>query len=310
MTTFVDRARMTVASAPGTGAITLGAAVPGFRSFAAAGLTDGQSVTYVAEDTNNAWEVGTGVYTASGAVLARTLIASSTGALLSLSAAAQVYVTIGAADANTWDAIVAEVVEARKTRSTLGRTVGGVISAASGSPGAVLPNKRYVVSRNNTALSQAAAAADRWDSIPWYCPATVQINDVGIECTTAVAGALGKITVYDADPLADWPTDLLLETADLDLGTTGFKSVSTSLTFDAGKWYWFGLRTSSTAAVRVLGSGAGYAVGRSGGAGTTIQSGTRRTLAYSTAAPAAFGFANADLANISGPAIIFQSVTP
>lgn len=94
---FGDRARMTTATA-GTGTITLGAAVASslkgyFQSFAAAGITDGATVHYVIED-GTAWETGIGVYTASGTTLSRTLVASSTGALLALSGAAEVYVSL------------------------------------------------------------------------------------------------------------------------------------------------------------------------------------------------------------------------
>lgn len=97
MAKLVNRAKMTTASV-GTGSITLGSAVDGYQTFAAAGVADGDSVRYVIED-GNAWEIGTGTYAAAGTTLTRTVSESSNaGAAISLSGDAVVYVTAAAAD--------------------------------------------------------------------------------------------------------------------------------------------------------------------------------------------------------------------
>lgn len=96
----LDRAMMRTATA-GNGTITLGAAVVGYQSFAAAGLVDADTVHYCIEDdgVGGAWETGLGTYTAAGTTLARTsLIASSTGSKLSLSGNARVFATALAQD--------------------------------------------------------------------------------------------------------------------------------------------------------------------------------------------------------------------
>lgn len=86
----LDRACMTVAVG-GTGAITLGSAVPRFRTFAAAGAGNGDNVAYVIEDGSN-WEIGDGTYSTAGPTLTRTtLINSSTGSALNVSTSAIVY---------------------------------------------------------------------------------------------------------------------------------------------------------------------------------------------------------------------------
>lgn len=74
---LLANAQMTVAAAPGTGTVTLGAATPGAQSWAAAGAVEGAAYSYRIEE-GSAWEIGTGTYT-SGAQLARTSILASSG---------------------------------------------------------------------------------------------------------------------------------------------------------------------------------------------------------------------------------------
>jgi hypothetical protein len=96
---LVNRAKMSVASAPGTGAISLGSAVSGYLSFAQAGVNDQDTVSYVIEDGSN-WELGNGVYTASGTSLARSTIlgSSNSGAAINATSGALVFVSALAGD--------------------------------------------------------------------------------------------------------------------------------------------------------------------------------------------------------------------
>lgn len=105
MAELYNRAGVSTATS-GTGTITLGAALAAgtalnscsFQTFATSGAANGETVSYLILDANGAWEYGTGTYTSAGTTLSRTLGQSSTGALLSLSGSAQVFITCRAAD--------------------------------------------------------------------------------------------------------------------------------------------------------------------------------------------------------------------
>jgi len=99
MTKLVNRAKMTTATT-GTGTITLGSAVDGFQTFADAGVANADVVRYVIED-GDAWEIGTGTYTASNTTLTRTVAESSIGGgAITLTGEAVVFVGATASEFN------------------------------------------------------------------------------------------------------------------------------------------------------------------------------------------------------------------
>jgi len=101
MTAGYNRAKMTTPTT-GTGTLTLGSAVDGFQSFAAAGVANAATVAYIIED-GDAFEIGTGVYSTSGTTLTRVVEESSNAdAALNLTGSAQVFIGLTAAAIAGW----------------------------------------------------------------------------------------------------------------------------------------------------------------------------------------------------------------
>lgn len=89
---LLNLARMLTATT-GTGTITLGSAVTGMLSFAAAGAEDGKTYFYAIRDGANS-EVGYGVYTSSGTTFTRNVIKSTNSDNpISLSGTAEIFIT-------------------------------------------------------------------------------------------------------------------------------------------------------------------------------------------------------------------------
>jgi hypothetical protein len=169
---FVDRVRVSTATT-GTGTITLGMAVPGFRSFAlalAAGdLASGAIVYYTIEDSGNAWEVGSGVYTFGAETLTRIVSASSLGGTtaLTLTGSASIYLT---ATANLLPALLTTLTVAALSApvaiigSNTSATSALVLDAASATTRAIYWQttglNRWAIYATNTAETGGNAGSD------------------------------------------------------------------------------------------------------------------------------------------------------
>ena len=118
MAKLFNRAKMDTTTT-GSGTITLGSAVEGYQSFADAGVADSDVVQYVIED-GTSWEIGTGTYSATGTSLTRTPSESSnSGAAISLTGAAEVFISAIHSDFEKLQNAGTTKVEATSTGATV-----------------------------------------------------------------------------------------------------------------------------------------------------------------------------------------------
>ena len=98
MAKLYNLTRMSTATT-GTGTMTLGAAVPGYLTFALAGIQNGDWITYAIADGVNR-EIGRGIYSSTGPTLTRQTVLASTNSNnpISLSGSAQVMIAAAAED--------------------------------------------------------------------------------------------------------------------------------------------------------------------------------------------------------------------
>ena len=110
---------------------------------------------------------------------------------------------------------------------------------------------RYSTNSTNGApvLNGTIFAANGMYLVPWFAPWDMVIDQIGINCATAVASATAKIVVYAADANGLPSGAPLFEGGDLDLSGTGYKSSAVSLTFSKGTKFWLAVRSSSTATI-------------------------------------------------------------
>jgi hypothetical protein len=135
---------------------------------------------------------------------------------------------------------------------------GGGGGSGSGTPTQiVLPPKTGQIlglSVNATALITGTAAVNRLVLIPFIPNNTITSTELSINVTTAAAGSLARILIFDS--VNGVPDTKLYESTSLDCSTTGIKAVSTSFTFNSGTVYWIGVHSNQAGAVyRAFGAG-------------------------------------------------------
>lgn len=208
-------------------------------------------------------------------------------------------------------ALLAEVVAARGAHASLASRQAAVERIASVNAGGVIPGRYYDNAFAAAQTANAAGAANRVELAPFFLSRQLTVDRIGVSVATGVPAALGRCCVY-ASGADGWPGDLIWEGGgDLDLSAVAFVEhvLAAPITLAASTVYWLGHRHSSTATLRGVAVGSALSLGPVSSASNQYASVIRRTLAFATALPATWGFAEADLVgNVSPPAIRMRAV--
>lgn len=107
-----------------------------------------------------------------------------------------------------------------------------------------------------TQTSVMTLSANTYCLAPFTPKNNLNVNELRIEVTTAIAAGLATILIFS--DLNGLPRTKLLESTNLDCSTTGMKTFTTTFSFVAGTTYWLG--ASSNAAIGFRSNGNSFAL--------------------------------------------------
>jgi hypothetical protein len=182
-------------------------------------------VRYVIEE-GTAWEIGNGTYTATGTTLARSLLSSSTGSLLSLGGNATVYVTATAEDFNELALLASPAFTGTPTAPTAAVGTNTTQIATTAFVNAEIANDATLKANN---LSDLANTATARTNLGVAIGTIVQADDADLQ---AIAG----LAVTDSNFIVGNGTTWVAESGATARTSLGLGSLATASTISNDNW--------------------------------------------------------------------------
>lgn len=159
---------------------------------------------------------------------------------------------------------------------------------------------------SGAALGTVLQVANRNTIAPFRPQYDMTIDQVGVSTSTGVAATTAKVVIYAADPATGLPTTLIAESADISCATSGTTvMVALSVTFEAGKTYWIGARSSGAQTLRSITSG-GLPMLSLSNAGTPVVRGSLLKLETYANPAAAWGYLDSHMSNTTVPLVLMR----
>jgi hypothetical protein len=284
--TLVNLARVQ-STTQGQGTLTLGSAIAGFNTFADAGLTDGQTVTYAIEDYSSdtpaavtGREIGQGVYSAG--TLTRGTVYSSTsgGAKINCTGTQQVFITAAAEDLASFTTDLTA-----HLNDTSGAHAASAISFTPAGNVAATDVQAAIAELDTEKLSTSAAAS------------TYQPLDADL---TAIAALSGTNNIYYRSAANTWSSVTVSANLGFSAGTLG-SSLGTAATYNVG---------TSGATVPLLGASNTWAAGTVQTFGSGTATGAAVDIFLDTSLGAPLALVSSDASASRGPNLLFRRTSP
>lgn len=145
-------------------------------------------------------------------------------------------------------------------------------------------------------------AAGRTDLYPFLARTDMVVDRISANCTAGVSLAVGRGLIYAADAMGR-PATLIAESADLDLSIAGMKTAAIGAALRQGRIYWVGFRHSSSASISTWPTTATPDINGGFAPSITLRKVVRRTIPWTSAPPAIWNFAQAEVNAANAPAL-------
>lgn len=182
--------------------------------------------------------------------------------------------------------------------------VSVISNFASPNAGGMTVGQFYDNAFQGTSSTIITGAANRIELAPYYTSTAFTADQLGVNVTTLVTGALGRIVIYNTG-VDGWPDALLFEgTTAVDMGTSGYSFHTEDFAFARGIQYWVGIHVSSTARYSGINLSSAVNLGLLSATTNTYTNVLRRTVTFASGAPATWDYINAHrISNSSPPSI-------